>query len=145
MASALEELPWVKDVDTSLDSGDDEIHVVPRRARALQSGLSTQAVAATVSSALTTRPVSQIRTDDREVDLVVQFREEDRRTLAQLRNFPIGASVGPSAHRGAGRLLDRERPEHHRAGEPPPRARRHRQHDLASTNFRMMGEVQDRS
>jgi HAE1 family hydrophobic/amphiphilic exporter-1 len=94
VASALRELPWVRDVDTSLDSGDEEIHVVPRRARALQSGLSTQAVASTVSSALTARPVSQIRTDEREVDLVVQFREEDRRTLDQLRNMPVAASTG---------------------------------------------------
>ena len=87
-------LPWVKDVDTSLDSGDEEIHVRPRRARALQSGLSSEAVAATVSSALTSRPVSRIKTDEREVDLVVQFREEDRRTLGQLKTLPVAAAAG---------------------------------------------------
>jgi HAE1 family hydrophobic/amphiphilic exporter-1 len=94
VAEALGELPWVKDVDTSLDSGDEEIHVRPRRARAVQSGLSSQAVAATVSSALTSRPVSQIKTDEREVDLVVQFREEDRRTLGQLKALPVAVAGG---------------------------------------------------
>ena len=92
VAAALGALPWVKDVDTSLDSGDEEIHVVPRRERARRSGLSSEAVAATVSSALTSRPVSRIRTDEREVDLVVQFREEDRRTLGQLKTLPVAGA-----------------------------------------------------
>jgi HAE1 family hydrophobic/amphiphilic exporter-1 len=141
VASALEQLPWVKDVDTSLDSGDDEIHVLPRRARALQSGLSTQAVAATVSSALTTRPVSQIRTDEREVDLVVQFREEDRRTLEQLRNMSVAASTG---RQPIGALADFSI-----ESGPSTIERENRRPELdvtantagASTNFRMMGEV----
>jgi HAE1 family hydrophobic/amphiphilic exporter-1 len=141
VATALRRLPWVKDVDTSLDSGDDEIHVVPRRARAVQSGLSTQAVAATVSSALTTRPVSQIRTDDREVDLVVQFREEDRRTLSQLRNLPVGDSTG---RQPIGALADFSI-----ESGPSTIERENRRPELdvtantsgASTNFRMMGEV----
>ena len=141
VASALEELPWVKDVDTSLDSGDEEIHVVPRRARAVQSGLSTQAVAATVSSALTTRPVSQIRTDEREVDLVVQFREEDRRTLDQLRNMPVFASAG---RQPIGALADFSI-----ESGPSTIERENRRPELdvtanttsASTNLRMMGEV----
>ncbi len=142
VASALAELPWVKDVDTSLDSGDDEIHVVPRRARALQSGLSTQAVAATVSSALTTRPVSQIRTDDREVDLVVQFREEDRRTLSQLRNFPIGAA---SSRQPIGALADfsvESGPSTIERENRRPELDVTANTTLPSTNLRMMGEVQ---
>ena len=141
VASALAQLPWVKDVDTSLDSGDEEIHVVPRRARAAQSGISTQAVAATVSSALTARPVSQIRTDDREVDLVVQFREEDRRTLTQLRNLPVSASAG---RQPIGALADFSV-----ESGPSTIERENRRPELditanttsASTNFRMMGEV----
>jgi HAE1 family hydrophobic/amphiphilic exporter-1 len=89
VAEALGRLPWVKDVDTSLDSGDEEIHVSVRQDRAQQSGLSTQAVASTVASALSERPVSRIKTDEREVDVVVQFREQDRRTLNQLKALPI--------------------------------------------------------
>jgi HAE1 family hydrophobic/amphiphilic exporter-1 len=142
VASALAELPWVKDVDTSLDSGDDEIHVLPRRDRALQSGLSTQAVAATVSSALTSRPVSQIRTDEREVDLVVQFREEDRRTLDQLKNMPVAASTG---RQPIGALADFSI-----ESGPSTIERENRRPELdvtanttsADTSFRMMGEVQ---
>jgi len=89
VAETLRRLPWVKDVDTSLDSGDEEIHVSVHQDRAQQSGLSTQAVASTVASALSERPVSRIKTDEREVDVVVQFREQDRRTLNQLKALPI--------------------------------------------------------
>ncbi len=92
VSQALGQLPYVKDVDTSLDSGDEEIHVRVRRAQALQADLSSQAVAATVASALSTRPVSRIKTDEREVDLVVQFRDQDRHSLRQLKAFPVGAA-----------------------------------------------------
>jgi HAE1 family hydrophobic/amphiphilic exporter-1 len=141
VADALRRLAWVKDVDTSLDSGDEEIRVRPRRARTLQSGLSSQAVAATVASALTSRPVSRIKTDEREVDLVVQFREEDRRTLGQLKNLsvgtaearqPIGALADFSIESGA-RTIERE----NKRSELDVNANTTR----AATSMRMMDEV----
>ena len=89
VVAALSEISWIRDVDTSLESGDKEIRVEVRSERALQSGLSAQAVAFTINNALSSRPVSRLKSDDREVDLVMQFREEDRQTLDQLRNTPI--------------------------------------------------------
>jgi len=35
--------------------------------------------------------VSHFKTDDREIDLVMQFREADRETLDQLKNVPVGS------------------------------------------------------
>jgi HAE1 family hydrophobic/amphiphilic exporter-1 len=142
VAGSLTALPWVKDVDTSLDSGDEEIHVRPRRERAVQSGLSSQAVAATVSSALTSRPVSRIKTDEREVDLVVQFREEDRRTLGQLKTLPVAASAGRQpigaladfSIESGPQTIERE----NRRPELDVRANTTR----PAASFRMMGEVQ---
>ncbi|MCP4202709.1 MAG: efflux RND transporter permease subunit [bacterium] len=88
----LEGLPMVRDVDTSLESGDEEIHVSVTPERSLQAGLSSRAVANTVSSALSTRDVSQFRTEDREVGIVVQYRPEDRETFDQLKNVPVFAA-----------------------------------------------------
>ena len=51
VVAALEQIPCVKDVDTSLESGDEEIHVEVNRERALQAGLSTQVVAMTINNA----------------------------------------------------------------------------------------------
>jgi HAE1 family hydrophobic/amphiphilic exporter-1 len=143
VAGALERLPWVKDVDTSLDSGDEEIHVRVRQARALQSGLSSQAVAATVASALGSRPVSHVKTDEREVDMVVQFREEDRRTLGQLKTLPVGTAAGRppigaladfTVSSGA-RTIERE----NKRSEIDVNANTTR----AATSFRMMDEVRE--
>ncbi len=95
------QLPMIKDVDTSLESGDEEIHVQVERARALQAGLSTRAVAFTVSNSLSSRAISHFKTGDREVDLIMQYREEDRETLDQLKNVPVFAAGGVPIPLGA--------------------------------------------
>ncbi len=101
LSSQLREVPTIKDVDTSLESGDEEILVQVERARALQAGLSSRAVAFTVNNALSSRAVSHFKTDDREVDLVMQYREEDRETLDQLKNVPVFAAGGVPVPLGA--------------------------------------------
>jgi len=89
IAERLSRVPLIKDVDTSLESGDQEVQIAVQRERTLAAGLSSQTVAATVSSALSSRAVSQFKTDDREIDLIMQYREEDRETLDQLKNVPV--------------------------------------------------------
>jgi len=87
----LRSLDFVKEVDSSLESGDEEIHVTVNRERALQAGLSSQIVARTIANALSTRPVTYFKSEDREIGLVVQYREEDRETLDQLKKLNIRA------------------------------------------------------
>ncbi len=89
ITSRLRELPFLKDIDTSLESGGDEIRVSVNRERALQAGLSTQGIAQTVASALSSRSLSYFKTDDREIGVVMQYREQDRETLDQLRKMPV--------------------------------------------------------
>jgi HAE1 family hydrophobic/amphiphilic exporter-1 len=139
----LEEIPFIKDVDTSLESGDEEVHVEVNRERALAAGLSTQAVAMTINNALTSRPVSRLKTEEREVDLVMQFREEDRQTLDQLKKMPvfntanalpIGALADFRMEKGP-RTIEREnrRPEISiTANTSGP-----------SSSFRMLGQVRE--
>ncbi len=106
VAQRLARLPMIKDVDTSLESGDEEIHVSVHRERVLQAGLSSRAVAYTVSNALSGRAVSHFKDGEREVDVVMRYREEDRETLDQLMNVPVHAA-GTSLPLGA--LADFER------------------------------------
>ena len=94
IVARLEQIPFLKEVDSSLESGDQQIRVDVDRERALQAGLSTQQVAQTVSNALSSRAMSYVQTDDREVPLVMQYREADRQTLGQLERMPVfGAEV----------------------------------------------------
>jgi HAE1 family hydrophobic/amphiphilic exporter-1 len=95
VARQLVQLPMIKDVDTSLESGEQEIHVRVDQDRAVHTGMSSRAVAFTVSNALSSRPVSHFKTGDREVDLVMQYQEQDRETLDQLKNVPVFASGAP--------------------------------------------------
>ena len=92
VSGRLQQLPMIRDVDTSLESGDQEIHVSVTPERSLQAGLSSRAVANIVSSALSTRDVTQFRTEDREVGVIVQYRPEDRETFDQLKNVPVFAA-----------------------------------------------------
>ncbi len=89
IVSALSRLPMLRDVDTSLESGEDEIRVGVERERAIQAGLSSRAIANTVQGALSSRNMSYFKTEDREIGLVMQYREEDRETLDQLKTLPI--------------------------------------------------------
>ncbi len=90
----LEQLPGVQDVDTSLEDGDEEVRVTVDREQALSYGLSPQQVAATISQALGTRRTSTFKAREREIDIVVQLREEDRATLEQLQNTHLEGRDG---------------------------------------------------
>lgn len=91
IAGQIAAIPGLSDVDLSLESGDDEMRVAVDRERAVLAGLSTQDVAQTVQSALSDRALGTLMSDDREVDLVMQYREDQRETLAQLQSLQIGA------------------------------------------------------
>ncbi len=87
--SQLQALPGVKDVDSSLESGDQELRVVVNRERALAAGLSSLAVAMTVNNSLSGRALSYFKTEDREIEMIMQYAAEDRETLDQLKNVPV--------------------------------------------------------
>ncbi|MCP4895652.1 MAG: efflux RND transporter permease subunit [bacterium] len=89
IVAALQSMPGLKSADSTLESGDEEVHVRPDPERVLQAGLSTRMVGQSVSSALSSRPVSYFEVEDREIDIVVQHREQDRQTLDQLRKLPV--------------------------------------------------------
>ncbi len=82
----LEGIPGVLDLDTSLESGSEEIRVSVDRRRASRYGMSPWAVASEVASSLGARGSSKFKTEDQEIDIVVQLKEEDRANLQQLKN-----------------------------------------------------------
>ena len=75
------------------------------RNRVLQAGLSTQAVAQTVQNALSSRSLSYLASDDREVDIAMLFRDQEEATLSQLRSVEVhGGGRGRGSPRDPGRL-----------------------------------------
>ncbi len=92
----LGKIPGVQDVDSSLEDGEEEIRVEVNRAQALNYGLSPREVAQSISSALGNRRTSGFKSDDREIDIVMQLNEGDRATLEQLKNSSYEGRDGNS-------------------------------------------------
>ncbi|MDA0711730.1 MAG: efflux RND transporter permease subunit, partial [bacterium] len=90
----MQDLPGVNGVETSLESGTEEIRVTVNRERAQRYGLSPREVATTIASALGTRGGTQFKTSDGEIDITVQLKEEDRATLEQLKNSEFESDAG---------------------------------------------------
>ena len=136
-------LPWIRDVDTSLESGTEELHVTPQAERALASGAGTFAVAQTVRSALTTRPVGTIESDQREVDIVVQYPEDQRERLDHVRRMPV--FVG-DARIPVGAMADFETVSGPRSIEREdrrPKLTISANTTVPGASFRLMGQVQE--
>ena len=83
----LEPVSMVSDVDTSIESGREEIRAKIDRTKAQSFSLTPMRVARGVMSALSSRAASKFKTRDKEVDIKVQLREEDRVNLEQLKNL----------------------------------------------------------
>ncbi len=97
----MEGIEDVKDVDTSMERGDEEVAVSVDRTRAQKYGLTSQRVAQTISSALTSRSNSKFKTSEREVDILVQLAEEDRVNIQQLQNMTIENSQDEKVQLGS--------------------------------------------
>ena len=81
------EVSGIKDVQTTLETGEDEIHVQVDRRRTEQFGISPQIVARTLSSALSTRATTRVKGDQGEIDVVVQMRGANEISLQEIENI----------------------------------------------------------
>ncbi len=99
-AEDLEELfvqiPGVLGLKASGDPAPNELGLVIDRERAQQQNINPEVVAGVVGYALRGQALSRYRTGDKDIPVRVRFKEEDRETLQQLRNFYV-----PAGARGA--------------------------------------------
>ena len=97
----IRDIPGVKDIDTSLERGEEEMQISVNRVRAQKYGLSAQQVARSINSALSSRSNSRFKTQDKEVNILVQLAEEDRVSLSQLENMAIRSNRGEMVQIGS--------------------------------------------
>jgi len=97
----LEGIPGFEDVATDRESGTDEVRIKVRRDISSKYGLSPLAVARTLASAYSSRPVTRIDIGGNEIDVVVRLREEDRVGLGKLDDMYILNSSGEAIPLGA--------------------------------------------
>jgi HAE1 family hydrophobic/amphiphilic exporter-1 len=80
-------IPDLSEVDTNLEKGKDEIIVAINREKAKKYGLTSQRIAFGISGSLGSRAVSKFKVEDKEIDINLQLKEEDRQHLDQLKNL----------------------------------------------------------
>jgi HAE1 family hydrophobic/amphiphilic exporter-1 len=94
-AQSLEDLfvqvPGVLGLKASGDPAPNEVGLVIDRERAQAQNINPEVVAGVVGYALRGQELSRYRTGDRDIPVRVRFKEEDRETLRQLRNFYVPA------------------------------------------------------
>ncbi len=83
------QIPGVNTVQTTLDSGDDEIRLGVDRSRIENLGISSLAVARTITSALSSRATTRLKGDSGEIDVILQLNGGNRISLDQLLNMNL--------------------------------------------------------
>jgi hydrophobic/amphiphilic exporter-1 (mainly G- bacteria), HAE1 family len=86
--------PMISAVSSEIERGVDELQLRIDRERASQYDLDGTTVAATLNYAMRGAPLSRYHTPEREVDLVMALRKNDRRTLDQVMNLYVAGEDG---------------------------------------------------
>jgi HAE1 family hydrophobic/amphiphilic exporter-1 len=80
-------IPDLSNIETSLESGKDEILVTTDRERARRNELNTERIAFGISGLIGSRALSKLILKDDEIDINMQIKEEDLQNLDQLKNI----------------------------------------------------------
>jgi HAE1 family hydrophobic/amphiphilic exporter-1 len=89
-------LPGVLGLKVSGDPAPSELGLVIDRERAQQQGINPQVVAGVVGYALRGQMLSRYRTGNKDIPVRIRFKEDDRKTLRQLKGFYV-----PTGERGS--------------------------------------------
>ncbi len=89
MAWTLKQIPGFTDVRSAAERGDKEVHVVVDRMKAKRYGFSTQQIASVVSGSLRGVNLRRLKDEDGEIDVRLEFQEDDRQTLENLRELTL--------------------------------------------------------
>ncbi|MCB9463387.1 MAG: efflux RND transporter permease subunit [Candidatus Eisenbacteria bacterium] len=93
-------LPELKDVETDLADGGDEIRVRIDPARAGRFGVRSQNIAEILGLTFRGVPLKKIQSADREIDLGIVLEPSDRRSVEQLAEMPVHFEDGRSVRLG---------------------------------------------
>jgi hydrophobic/amphiphilic exporter-1 (mainly G- bacteria), HAE1 family len=97
----LREVPGLDSPRTTAKAGEHEVQVIVDRDRAARLGISPQAVAQTVAVAMRGDPLKEFRADDREIQMRLAFRADNRQTLEDLAATPLYLPDGTRSTLGA--------------------------------------------
>jgi HAE1 family hydrophobic/amphiphilic exporter-1 len=85
----LRDVKGLDSVRSTAKAGEHEVQVIVDRDRAANLGLTPQAIAQTLAVAMRGDPLKEFRADDREIQMRLAFRADDRQTLEDLAATPL--------------------------------------------------------
>ncbi|MEX2151110.1 MAG: efflux RND transporter permease subunit [Steroidobacteraceae bacterium] len=97
----LREVDGLDSVRTTAKAGEHEVQVVVDRERASRLGLTPQTVAQTIAVSMRGDPLKEFRADDREIQMRLAFRADDRQSLEDLAATPLYLPDGSRSTLGA--------------------------------------------
>lgn len=83
----LRRIPEIISIETDRETGVDEIRLVIKREQVQKYGISPRVISGTVMYALRGIQLPKYQTDEKEIDMNIQLRPEDRKNLEQLKNI----------------------------------------------------------
>ncbi len=90
----LKDIPEIISIENDREKGDDEILLSLQRERSKKYGIAPGTVAGTIQYALRGLPLSKFYTQEKEIQIYIQMRKQDRRNLLQLKNMLFYTSLG---------------------------------------------------
>jgi HAE1 family hydrophobic/amphiphilic exporter-1 len=97
----LREVDGLDSVRTTAKAGEHEVQVIVDRERASRLGLTPQTVAQTIAISMRGDPLKEFRADDREIQMRLAFRADDRQSLEDLAATPLYLPDGSRSTLGA--------------------------------------------
>ncbi len=97
----LREVPGFDSVRTTAKAGEHEVQVIVDRDRAARLGLTPLSVAQTLAAAMRGDRLKDFRADDREIQMRLAFRPDDRQTIEDLASTPLYLPDGSRSTLGA--------------------------------------------
>ncbi len=90
----LNSIEEILSVETDRERGSDEIRLQINRTQAKKYGISPTVISGTIQYALRGLPLPKFHTTEKEIDVHIQLREEDRQNLHQLKNLTFFTAAG---------------------------------------------------
>ncbi len=83
----LRRIPEILSIETDRETGVDEIRLVIKREQVQKYGINPRVISGTVMYALRGIQLPKYQTDEKEINMTIQLRPEDRKNLQQLKNI----------------------------------------------------------
>lgn len=109
VSSKLTNVQGLLEIDTNLESGDEELQVLVNRRKARSYGLSSEQVAQSIAISLSDSATATFRAEDREIPIRVKLKAEDQIDMQGLQNLtvdgtsdtiPVGTIIDVTAQPG---------------------------------------------